>query len=121
MMLFGEKYGDTVRMITFDENYSVELCGGCHVKATGDIGMFKLVSEGAVAAGIRRIECITGETAENYFRTEIALLNEIRDIFKNPKEITQAVLNLQDSNKLLEKQIDELRMKQAQGLKEGLI
>ncbi len=121
MMLFGEKYGDTVRMITFDENYSIELCGGCHVKATGDIGMFKLVSEGAVAAGIRRIECITGETAENYFRTEIALLNEIRDIFKNPKEITQAVLNLQDSNKLLEKQIDELRMKQAQGLKEGLL
>ena len=121
MMLFGEKYGDTVRMITFDENYSIELCGGCHVKATGDIGMFKLVSEGAVAAGIRRIECITGETAENYLRSEISLLNEIRDIFKNPKDLTQAIVSLQDSHKQLEKLLEEIRMKQAQGLKEGLM
>ncbi|MEM8910019.1 MAG: alanine--tRNA ligase-related protein, partial [Bacteroidota bacterium] len=84
MMLFGEKYGDQVRMITFDPDYSRELCGGCHVAATGKIGYFKIVSESAVAAGVRRIEAMTADRAEQFLNEALGELQAIRSLFKNP-------------------------------------
>lgn len=114
MMLFGEKYGETVRMITFDANYSRELCGGCHVEQTGKIGVFKITTETSVAAGVRRIEAVTAERAESYIDQEINELNEVRGLFKNPKNIAKTVAKLQDDNKQLQKQVEQLHQLQAQ-------
>ena len=120
MMLFGEKYGETVRVITFDKTFSQELCGGTHVQATGEIGLFKIVSESAVAAGVRRIEAVTSDGAETYLNTEVAELNAIRDIFKNPKNTAQRVADLQDENKALRKQIEAMHIEQATVLQKSL-
>ncbi len=120
MMLFGEKYGETVRVITFDPNFSRELCGGTHVQATGEIGLFKIVAESAVAAGVRRLEALTADGAEAYLNTEVAELNAIRDIFKNPKNTAQRVADLQDDNKALRKQIEAMHLVQASELKGSL-
>jgi alanyl-tRNA synthetase len=120
MMLFGEKYGETVRVITFDPNFSRELCGGTHVAATGEIGLFKIVSEAAVGAGVRRIEAVTADGAEAYLNTEVAELNAIRDIFKNPKNTAQRVADLQDENKALRKQIEAMYIEQATALQKTL-
>ena len=114
MMLFGEKYGETVRMITFDADYSIELCGGCHVRQTGNIGVFKITNETSVAAGVRRIEAVTAERAERYFESEINELNAVRDLFKNPKNIANTVAKLQEENKQLQKQVEQLHELQAQ-------
>lgn len=114
MMLFGEKYGETVRMITFDKNYSRELCGGCHVKQTGQIGLFKITGESSVAAGVRRVEAVTAEKAEAYLNAELSELNAVRDLFKNPKNIAQTVEKLQAENKELQKQVEALHNLQAQ-------
>lgn len=114
MMLFGEKYGETVRMITFDANYSRELCGGCHVEQTGNIGVFKITTETSVAAGVRRIEAVTAERAESYIDKEINELNAVRGLFKNPKNIAKTVAKLQDENKQLQKQVEQLHQLQAQ-------
>ena len=94
MALFGEKYGDFVRVITFDPSFSVELCGGTHVQATGQIGLFKIVSESSVAAGVRRIEAITADEAERYVRNELQLLDELRTLLKNPKDLITTTKNL---------------------------
>ena len=120
MMLFGEKYGDEVRVITFDKDFSRELCGGTHVSATGKIGQFKILSESSVAAGIRRIEAVTAETAEEYFRSELNALNEIRTLLKNPTDVVKSIHALQDENKALKKEIEKMLNEQAGALKDQL-
>ncbi|MCB0553758.1 MAG: alanine--tRNA ligase [Phaeodactylibacter sp.] len=121
MMLFGEKYGDLVRVITFDADYSRELCGGTHVQASGEIGLFKIVSESAVAAGIRRIEAITAGKAEAYIEQELAELNEIRQLLKAPKLVAKSVANLQEENRQLRKEVEKLLAAQASSLKGDLL
>ncbi|TVQ91274.1 MAG: alanine--tRNA ligase [Bacteroidetes bacterium] len=111
--LFGEKYGEKVRVIAFDKDYSAELCGGTHVHSTGQIGLFKIVSEGAIAAGIRRIEAVTGRVAEDFVNGKIHTLNQVREILKNPKDIVKALQQLQDENETLNKQIHQLQKAQA--------
>jgi alanyl-tRNA synthetase len=121
MALFGEKYGDTVRVVTFDKNYSIELCGGTHVPATGQIGLFKIVSEGAVAAGIRRIEAITSVKAEQFFNQQSALVNEVKALLKNPKDVVKSVQSLMEENTALQKQIEQMLRDKAKGLKAELV
>lgn len=120
-MLFGEKYGEFVRVITFDKNYSSELCGGCHVPATGAIGLFKIVSEGAVAAGVRRIEAVTGRKALALFEATIQQLNEVKSQLGNPKEVLKSVVNLQNENDALKKQVSEFETKQLAEIKNKLL
>lgn len=120
MALFGEKYGDFVRVITFDPKYSVELCGGTHVSATGQIGLFKIISESSVAAGIRRIEAMTAEGAERYLNNEVKLLQEVRTLLKSPKDIAAATKNLVEEKHNLEKKLEEVFQQQANQLKDVL-
>lgn len=115
MALFGEKYGDTVRMIEFGD--SKELCGGIHVKNTAEIWHFKIVSEGAVAAGIRRIEAITGEAVKDFFTQQENALASIKETLKNPQDTLKAVVSLQDENAKLKKQIEQLLKEKAKNLK----
>ena len=119
--LFGEKYGDFVRVITFDPAYSMELCGGTHVPATGKIGTFKIVAESAVAAGVRRIEAITAENAEKYFEHQAKELQELKSLLKNPKDVTARVQSLLDENEALRKQLDSFVQQKAQDIKNELL
>ncbi|NNE25609.1 MAG: alanine--tRNA ligase [Saprospiraceae bacterium] len=113
MMLFGEKYGDSVRMITFDPNYSIELCGGCHVDATGQIGYFKITSETGIAAGVRRITAISSSHAEQYINDQLSTLTDISKLFKNSKNILASVEALQEENKQLKKALDKVQQSKA--------
>ena len=115
MALFGEKYGERVRVIQFGE--SVELCGGIHVNATGKIGLFKITSESAVAAGIRRIEAITGPIAEKYFREKALKLDEISILLKNPKDLAKAIDDLISKNNLLTKEVEHFQRDKTKQLK----
>ncbi|MFT7251993.1 MAG: alanyl-tRNA synthetase [Flavobacterium sp.] len=118
MALFGEKYGDTVRAIKFGD--SMELCGGIHVSNTANIWSFKITSEGAVAAGIRRIEAITGDGVRNFFANQENTLAEIKETLKNPQDTIKAVVSLQDENAKLKKQVEQLLKEKAKGLKGDL-
>jgi len=118
MALFGEKYGESVRVIQFEN--SVELCGGIHINSTTDIGLFKITSESAVAAGIRRIEAISGESAQQYFRDRTATLESISSILKKPKNIEKSVIDLIDQNSELTKQIELLNKEKAALVKKEL-
>ncbi len=120
LMLFGEKYGELVRMITFDPGFSRELCGGTHVSATGEIGLFKILSESAVAAGVRRIEAITAEQAQQYIRKELEVLDQVRAQFKNTKDVLRSVTTLQEENRSLKKELEQLRAAGATALKGDL-
>ncbi|PNQ73850.1 alanine--tRNA ligase [Hanstruepera neustonica] len=115
MALFGEKYGDTVRTVRFGQ--SIELCGGTHVKNTGDIWYFKIVSESAVAAGIRRIEAITNDAMKDYFEEGYQVLSEIKSLLNNAKEPVKAIENLQEENSSLKKQIEQLLKDKAKNIK----
>jgi alanyl-tRNA synthetase len=118
MALFGEKYGDSVRMIEFGE--SKELCGGIHVKNTADIWHFKIISEGAVAAGIRRIEAITGDAVKDFYNNQENTLADLKETLKNPQDILKSVVSLQDDNAKLKKQIEQLLREKAKNLKSEL-
>ncbi|MEY8782007.1 alanine--tRNA ligase [Allomuricauda sp. XS_ASV26] len=119
MALFGEKYGDTVRTVRFGQ--SIELCGGTHVNNTADIWHFKIVSEGAVAAGIRRIEAITSDAVKEFYFNNNRMLFEIKDLLKNTQDPVKSVASLQEENAALKKQVEQLLKDKAKGLKNELI
>ncbi|MDG1756644.1 MAG: alanine--tRNA ligase [Bacteroidia bacterium] len=120
MALFGEKYGDTVRMVTFDKKYSIELCGGTHVKNTAQIGSFRIVQEGAVAAGVRRIEAITGNQADIYVKGQLDLLSEIRSELGNQQNIIKAIQDIKNENTLFQDKLQVFENRQLVILKDHL-
>ena len=117
---FGEKYGDFVRVITFDPNFSVELCGGTHVQATGEIGMFRFISEGSVSAGVRRVEAVTGVKALELFRQQSDLISELREILKST-DLLKAVEQLKADNTVLQKKIETFENATIQAAKIALL
>ena len=112
MALFGEKYGDRVRVVIIDPHYSIELCGGTHVGSTGELGFFKIKHEAAVAAGVRRIEAVSGKAAETLINEQFEQVRIIRENLKNPKELSKAVDTLLSDNSELRKRIESLEAKQ---------
>ena len=106
MALFGEKYTENVRVIAFDKKFSVELCGGTHVKATGQIGVFKIVTETAIAAGTRRIEALTGAHALDYLNNFITMHKELSELLKKPLVVIKSVMALIDENADMKREID---------------
>ncbi len=121
MALFGEKYGDFVRVITFDKDYSVELCGGTHVPSTGEIGLFKIISESSVATGVRRIEAITAQKAYQLLNEQEEILDLLNDLLKSPKDITKAVQNLIEQNNSYQKAVIAYQTKELKQVKEVLL
>ena len=121
MALFGEKYGDIVRVVIIDPNYSVELCGGTHVGSTGELGFFKITSESAVAAGVRRIEAVCGQQAEEYINKQFNTIHVIRESLKNPKDLQKSVENLLTENAELNKRIEHLEARQLVGIRNELL
>jgi alanyl-tRNA synthetase len=120
MALFGEKYGEFVRVITFDPHFSVELCGGTHVSATGNIGLLKIVSESSVAAGVRRIEAVTSSGAFEHINHSLLLLHELKGLLKNPKDTLASLQNLIEEKHHLEKKLEIINQQRANQIKDDL-
>ncbi len=121
MALFGEKYGDVVRVVIIDPEYSIELCGGTHVGNTGELGFFKITTETAVGAGIRRIEAVSGKAAEDLIEEEFERTNQIRSLLKNPKDLSKSIENLVAENSDLKKQLERAEAKQLSSLQKELL
>ncbi|MEI7471539.1 MAG: alanine--tRNA ligase [Chitinophagaceae bacterium] len=121
MALFGEKYGNIVRVVIMDPAYSIELCGGTHVGSTGELGLFKLKAESAVAAGVRRVEAVCGKAAENYIQLQLDQVRAIRDLLKNPKELAKSIEGLQTENNELKKKIEGLEARQLVGIRNAIL
>jgi alanyl-tRNA synthetase len=120
MALFGEKYGDLVRVITFDKEFSVELCGGTHVSSTGEIGLVKITNEASVASGIRRIEALTGQAALEAVNSSYNQVSFIKQSLKT-KDPLNSIEQLQNKVKDLERKVESLNAKAASGLKSELL
>ena len=118
--VFGEKYGDFVRVVSYDKNFSIELCGGTHVPATGQLGFFKITSESAIAAGIRRIEAITADKAEEYINSNLNILEEVKTVLKYPKDLMKGLNSLLDENANLNRQIEQLNAQKVSSIKTAL-
>jgi alanyl-tRNA synthetase len=121
MALFGEKYGNRVRVVIIDPNYSVELCGGTHVGATGELGLFKIRHESAVAAGVRRIEAVSGAPAEAYVAEQFGVIRAVRETLKNPAELHKAVESLVAENAELKKKLEKAEGRQLAELRTQLL
>ena len=121
MALFGEKYGDKVRVVIIGTNYSIELCGGTHVGSTGELGFFKITTETAVAAGVRRIEAVSGKSAELLIKDQFEKISLVHESLKNPKDINLAVDSLLADNNELRKRIVSLEAKQLVIIKKDLL
>jgi alanyl-tRNA synthetase len=118
--LFGEKYGDTVRVIVFDKEYSMELCGGTHVANTAQIGMFKFLSESSVAAGVRRVEAVTGAEAFRLLQGLQAKEQQIAEQLGNPKDILQAIVKMQEELDVLRKTVEHFKRERNQAEKQRI-
>ena len=120
--LFGEKYGDQVRVVTMGGKFSVEFCGGCHVNRTGDIWFFKIISEAGISAGVRRIEAVTGGGAYDFIKDREQVLNELGKVVRSgPSELVAKVKQLTDANRVLEKEVELLKAKIASGAGDDLL
>jgi alanyl-tRNA synthetase len=120
MALFGEKYGDSVRVITFDPAFSVELCGGTHVPATGQIGLFQLGSEGSVSTGVRRIEAYTSERALQRIDEQAATLEQVRELLKGSPNVVKSIQSLLDERAALTKRVEVLESEKLGSVREAL-
>ena len=118
MALFGEKYGDEVRVVSFGE--SVELCGGTHVNSTGEIGLFKIISESAIAAGVRRIEAVTAGKAIEFFNEKLEVVEKITSLLKSTGDVIENIEKLMSENQLLKKTIEKLQIQSATTLRKEL-
>jgi len=121
MALFGEKYGDEVRVVIMDPSYSIELCGGTHVGNTGELGFFKITTETAVGAGIRRIEAVSGKAAEDLVEKEFGRTKQIQTLLKNPKDLNKSIENLVAENNELKKQLEKADARQLSSLQKELL
>jgi alanyl-tRNA synthetase len=121
MALFGEKYGDTVRVVIMDPGYSIELCGGTHVGHTGEIGLFKIKHESAVAAGVRRLEAVSGAAAESLVNEQFDAIRSLKELLKNPKDLAKSIEALMAENNALNKRIESLEARQLVGIRNELM
>ncbi|HEY9177980.1 MAG TPA: alanine--tRNA ligase [Flavipsychrobacter sp.] len=121
MALFGEKYADVVRVVVIDPSYSIELCGGTHVGSTGQLGFFKIKHETAVAAGVRRIEAVSGKAAEEYINENLSLLHQLKEALKNTKDPVKAIEKLYEEKAQVEKHAEMLEARQLVGIRNEVL